>query len=93
MSGKENTETSPERSTMEINIFREINCDQVHWILSIFDRYLPTDDHPRVSQEREMKKYAMLYELMDVAKLCFTDDSARWNGTPNQARPYEKEVK
>ena len=70
---------------------REINCDQVHWLLCIFDRYLPKSEYPSVSQEREMMKYGMLYEVMDIANLKFQDDSARWNGMPNQVRKYDKE--
>ena len=66
----------------------KINCDQVSWLLSIFDRYLPPSKYQRISQEREMMKYGMLYEVMDIANLEFEDDSARWNGTPNQARDY-----
>ena len=67
---------------------RPINCDQVSWLLDIFNRYLPQNNHPRVSQERPMLTYAMLYEVMDIAGLIFEDENARWNGTPNQARPY-----
>lgn len=67
-----------------------INCDQVAWILNVFDRYLPQSHHPSVSRERDMKKYGMLYEVMDAAGLKFEDDSARWNGTPNDARNYEE---
>ena len=71
---------------------RPITCDQVAWLLDIFERYLPRDSYPRVSMEREMKKYGMLYEVMDIANLYFADDSARCNGTPNPARPYEDEA-
>jgi hypothetical protein len=63
-----------------------INCDQVAWLLDIFGRYLPKDEFPRVSQQREMKKYGMLYEVMEIANLEFEDASAQWNGTPNTAR-------
>ena len=66
----------------------EISCDQVAWLLAIADRYIPKDNYPNISQQREMKKYAMLYEIMEIADLRFADDSARWNGTPNQARNY-----
>ena len=66
----------------------EISCDQVAWLLDIADRYIPKDNYPNISQQREMKKYAMLYEIMEIADLTFADDSARWNGTPNQARNY-----
>jgi hypothetical protein len=66
-----------------------VNCDQIVWLLDIFDRYLPRDSHPRVSREREMKKYAMLYEVMEIAELKFEDDSARSNGTPHEARKYD----
>lgn len=74
-------------------ISKPVNCDQVAWLLDIFDRYLPEDSHPRVSKHREMLKYGMLYEVMDIADLKFADDSARWNGTPNDARDYGDEDK
>jgi len=67
----------------------KISCDQVVWLLDIANRYLPQDRHPAVSQQREMMRYAMLYEIMEIAGLEFEDDSARWNGTPNQARRYD----
>lgn len=63
-----------------------INCDQVAWLLDIFGRYLPKDNFPAVSQQREMMKYGMLYEVMDIANLEFENASAQWNGTPNAAR-------
>lgn len=70
-----------------------INCDQVTWLLDIADRYIdPQNDHPRISRQREMKKYAMLYEIMEIANLKFADASARRNGTPNDARPYDGEA-
>lgn len=66
-----------------------INCDQVHWLLCIADRYLGPQEEPRAGQKREMLKYAMLYEIMETAGLKFLDDSARRNGTPNQVRKYD----
>lgn len=72
---------------------KTITCDQVAWILDVFDRYLPNDPAAkRVSCHREMMKYGMLYEVMDVAGLRFEDESARLNGTPHQARKYPDEV-
>lgn len=65
---------------------RTVNCDQVAWMLDVFDRYLPPDNFPRVSRQREALKYGMLYELMDVAGLCFADSDAERNGTPPDAR-------
>jgi hypothetical protein len=85
---KTDTEVSGQ---MQQGVMREISCDEVAWLLNIFDRYLPKDNHPRVSREREMKKYGMLYEVMENARLSFADDSARWNGTPNDARNYGDE--
>lgn len=73
----------PERQLM--------SCDQIAWLMDIFDRYLPPDTNPYLSQEREMRKYGMLYEVMEVARLGFKDDSARWNGTPNSARNYNEQ--
>ena len=67
----------------------EINADQVAWLMAIFERYLPPSKHPRISVERDMMKYGMLYEVMDVMNVEFEDDAARWNGTPSQARNYE----
>ena len=67
---------------------KEINADQVAWLMAIFERYLPKSNHPRISVERDMMKYGMLYEVMDVMNVEFEDDSARWNGTPEQARDY-----
>lgn len=71
----------------------EINCDQVAWLLDIFNRYLPHDKFPAISRQREMKKYGMLYEVMEIAHLDFQDDRARWNGTPNEARDYGEDNK
>lgn len=68
---------------------RPINCDQVAWMLSAIDRYLPQTGHPRVSRAREMQKYALLYELMEVAHLYFRDASAQHNGTPNDVRRFQ----
>ncbi len=70
---------------------RPINCDQVSWLMDIAERHIARSDFPGISQQREMQKYAMLYEIMDVAGLRFEDDRARWNGTPNQARDYGDE--
>ena len=69
-----------------------INCDQVAWLLDIFNRYLPKDSHPRISQQREMLKYGILYEVMDIANLSFEDKAAQENGTPFQvSRFFNKE--
>jgi len=73
--------TSPPRE-----IAYTIGCDQVAWILDIAERYIPQDNHPGISQEREMKKYAMLYEIMEITNTGFEDNAARNNGTPIQAR-------
>jgi len=65
---------------------KKISCDQVAWLLDIFNRYLPQDNFPRVSQQREMLKYGMLYEVMDILYLGFEDEAAIHNGTPVKAR-------
>ena len=70
---------------------KPINCYQVHWLLQIADRHLPPQTTPSICQQREMQRYAMLYEIMEIAGLHFQDASARWNGTPNQARDYGSE--
>lgn len=65
---------------------RMLTCDQVAWMLAAIDRYLPAYPYPGVSRAREMAKYGLLYELMDVASLCFVDHVARLNGTPSDVR-------
>ena len=76
------------RSTVELGA-RPINCDQVSWMLNAIERYLPPTQHPRVSRAREMQKYALLYELMEVAHLYFEDASAQHNGTPGDVRRFQ----
>lgn len=61
---------------------RPINCDQVAWMLDAIDRHLPPSNKPAVSRAREMQKYALFYEIMEVAHLHFEDDAAQHNGTP-----------
>lgn len=68
---------------------RPLTCDQVAWILNAIDRYLPRLNHPDVSRAREMQKYALLYELMEVAQLYFEDASAQHNGTPHDVRRFQ----
>jgi hypothetical protein len=68
---------------------RPINCDQVAWMLNAIERYLPPTQHPRVSRAREMQKYALLYELMEVAHLYFEDARAQHNGTPGDVRRFQ----
>lgn len=68
---------------------RPINCDQVALMLNAIERYLPPTQHPRVSRAREMQKYALLYELMEVAHLYFEDASAQHNGTPGDVRRFQ----
>jgi hypothetical protein len=63
-----------------------ITCDQVAWLKDIADRYIPRDDYPTISRQREMKKYAMLYEIMEVVGLVFEDGGAINNGTPQEVR-------
>ena len=67
---------------------RRLNCDQVAWMLDAIDRYLPpnSNDVLGCSQQREMQKYGLLYEIMDAANLVFGDSSAQANGTPFPAR-------
>ena len=65
---------------------KTINCDQVAWLLDIAGRYIEKDQHPSVSRQNEMKKYGMLYEIMEIMGCGFLDDSARHNGTPPAAR-------
>jgi len=64
-------------------VMRDLNCDQVAWMLDAIERYLPPDKHhPSVSQQRDMLKHGLLYEIMDVANLSFSDDAAISNATP-----------
>lgn len=63
---------------------RELTCDQVAWLLDAINRYLPTSKHPRVSREREVLAYGLLYEIMGVACLTFQDEAALSNGTPSR---------
>jgi hypothetical protein len=64
-------------------VTRPINCDQVAWMLAAIGRYLPHKDTVQVSRARDLQRYALLYELMEVAGLHFEDDAAASNGTPN----------
>lgn len=82
------TETGNEQIKSGRNL---ITSDQVAWLLDIAYRYLPQDSLPRVSRQRDMKAYGMLYEIMEIAGLSFADSSARWNGTPEEVRNYGKE--
>lgn len=59
--------------------------------MDVFERYLPKDEHPRISRKREMLKYGMLYEVMEAASLSFEDEPALNNGTPHEARRYQLE--
>lgn len=59
-----------------------LSCDQVSWMLSAIGRYLPRQDAPRVSRATDLQKYALLYEIMELAGLVFADDAAAHNGTP-----------
>lgn len=68
---------------------RPINCDQVAWMLDAIERYLPHTNYPSVSRAREMQRYALLYELMEVAYLRFADDAAKHNGTPPDVMRFQ----
>lgn len=68
---------------------RPLNCDQVAWMLAAIERHLPNKEYPAVSRAREMQKYALLYELMEVAHLYFADASAQHNGTPPDVRRFQ----
>jgi len=67
---------------------RPINCDQVSWLLTSIESYIPDKNGRGCSREREMKKYALLYEIMDLANLHFEDDAAQRNGTPPDVRRF-----
>lgn len=70
------------------NPARPINRDQVSWMLSAIGRYLPPSNYPAVSRAREIQKFALLYEIMEVAHLHFEDDGAQHNGTPPDVRRF-----
>ena len=65
---------------------RGITCDQVAWLLQIADRYIPRDPTVGIDQRRDMLKYGMLYEIIEILGLDFADDTARNNATPGQVR-------
>ena len=66
-----------------------ISCDQVAWLMDVFERHIPKETFlPAVSRSREMQKYAMLYEVMEAAGLSFEDESAQGNGTPNDVSRF-----
>lgn len=65
---------------------KKISCDQVAWLLAMADRYLPKSNTPSIDRRREMLKYAMLYEIMEIVGLWFLDDAAVINATPSPVR-------
>lgn len=68
----------------------KITCDQVVWILQMAGRYLPDNkDRLGIDKQRDMKRYAMLYEIMDILGLVFADSDAIKNATPMPVRTYE----
>lgn len=71
---------------------KTISCDQVSWILETIDRYIPKDNLPRVSQQRHMKCFAMLYEFMDNAGLEFEDEKALYNAEPGFIRGWKESM-
>lgn len=66
-----------------------INADQVAWLLDIADRYIPRDGYVSVSRQREMKKYGMLYEVMEIMGVGFDSENAAHNGSPPDCRYIE----
>lgn len=85
--------TGCRESTPEERGARPLNCDQVAWMLAAIERHLPNKEHPAVSRAREMQKYALLYELMEVAHLYFEDANAQHNGTPPDVRRFQGAAK
>lgn len=71
---------------------KTISCDQVAWLLEVIERYIPKDKHPRVSQQWNMKCFAMLYEFMDVAGLQFEDEKALNNAIPNFVNAWKNHM-
>jgi len=71
----------------------KITCDQAVWILQMAGRYLPDNkDRLGIDKQRDMKRYAMLYEIMDILGLVFADSSARNNATPPPIRVGDNAV-
>jgi len=68
-----------------------INADQVAWLLDIAGRYIPKDTHPSISRQHEMKKYGMLYEIMEIMGVGFGGENAAHNGSPPDCRYIEPE--
>lgn len=62
----------------------KITCDQVAWLLDVFNRHLPPSPHVAISAARECQMHAMLYEVMEVAGLEFEDANAAWNAIPKR---------
>jgi len=69
-------------NTCHISRDNKINCDQVAWLLACFDRYLPGSRNPGICRQRDMQKFGMLYEVMEILRLDFEDDGAKQNGSP-----------
>lgn len=70
----------------------KLSCDQIAWLLDIAERYIPYDTVPEISRQREMKCYAMLYEIMEITGSDFEDDKAAFNATPNFVNQWEQRV-
>jgi len=71
---------------------KTIGCDEVVWFLDMAERYIPRDDHPRVSQQWNMKCFAMLYEIMEIAGLQFEDKAALNNAMPNFIKGWKEQM-
>lgn len=63
---------------------RPLTCDQVSWMISAIDRYIPGEPAPAISRRRKMEIYGLLYELMEAADLGFMDHEAKKNATPEE---------
>ena len=63
-----------------------INADQVAWLLEAFNRYIPQKSTVGIDRQKEMLRYGLLYEVIEIIGLKFADGSARWNATPADAR-------
>jgi len=66
-----------------------LSADQIAWLMDVAKRYIPDDGLPSISRQTEMKRYAMLYEVMEIVGAGFQDDSARFNATPPDIREYK----
>jgi len=67
---------------------RQINCDEVAWLVNALKRlkFIVGLDFPAISRIKEMSVYSALYEIMEILNLEFKDETAKHNATPEEVR-------